>query len=240
MLIYGKNSVFERLKVNPKSIKKILMSQDFKFPNLEKLIKINQIPTQRLSKINLSKIKPSTNLQGIVAYVEEFCYTPFEKILIKAKEKGSVILFLDRITDPQNLGAIIRICACFGNFSIVIPEYKACPITETVLNVAKGGENYVEVAKVVNLCNSILEAKRQGFWIAGAIANKNEENISKISFPFPLGIVLGSEGEGIRYGIDKHLDIKFHIYTSGADLSLNVTSACSIICYEISRQWKKY
>ncbi|MCK4462978.1 MAG: RNA methyltransferase, partial [Candidatus Omnitrophica bacterium] len=135
--------------------------------------------------------------------------------------------------------AIIRTLACFGGFAIVIPQFNACGVTEAVLHVASGGENYISVSVVPNLSNAIMQIKKCGCWIVGAEASSDASSMDATSFPFPLGLVLGSEGEGIRYGIQKHLDLKVRIPMKGAGLSFNVGIACAIFCYEISKQKNK-
>jgi len=236
MLLYGKNSILERLETNPQTIKKILLQDNFDAAGINGLIKKNNIPVERLSSRELTRIKPAKDLQGIVAKVEQFQYAAFNDLLAQGARKQLNLIFLDRINDPQNLGVIIRTAACFSGFAVVIPKFSACGVTEAVLHVASGGENYVPVALVSNLCNSIIKAKKKGYWIVGAVINDQAESISKVSFPFPLGIVLGSEGGGIRYGLEKQLDIKTYIPMSGAKLSFNVAVACAMFCYEISRQ----
>jgi len=238
VILYGKNSVRERLKANPASIKKVFLQDSFAAPDIESLIKKNRIPLERLSQGNLSRIKPVKGLQGIAARVNKFEYAPFSNLLSLAPEARLTFVFLDRINDPQNLGSIIRILACFGGFGVVIPKFEACEVTEAVLHVASGGENYVPVAKVPNLSNAIITAKSRKYWIAGAIISDDAENINKISLPFPLGLVLGSEGKGIRHGLKKHLDIKACISMDGANLSFNVSTACAIFSHEISKQRK--
>ena len=101
---------------------------------------------------------------------------------------------------------------------------------------ASGGENYIPVSMVTNLSSAIISAKESGYWIAGAVMSDDAKDINTIPFPSPLGIVMGSEGEGVRYGIDKHLDIKARIPMKGAQLSFNVAMACAIMCYEITKQ----
>jgi 23S rRNA (guanosine2251-2'-O)-methyltransferase len=233
MFLYGKNSVSERLKNNPESIKKIFLQDNFSAPDIEKLIRTKQIPVKSTSKKGLYRIKPAESLQGIVAEVDQFKYSHIEDIL--NQEPQVSFIFLDRIFDPQNLGAIIRTAACFGGFAVVIPKHKACQITEAVLHVASGGENFVPIAAPANLTNTILAVKKSGFWLVGAFLSGGED-IRKASLPFPLGILLGSEGSGIRYGLEKHVDIKVNIPMSGAPLSFNVTSACAVLAYEVSRQ----
>jgi len=231
MVLYGRNSVLERLKTNPQSIRKIFLQDDFSVPEIEKLIRAKNIPVERLSAKDLARVKPTKDLQGITARVDKFKYVSFEDLL----EKQLTLIFLDRINDPHNLGAIMRSAACFGGFGVVIPKFQACEVTEAVLHVASGGENYVPVAMVSNISNTIIAAKKSGYWIMGAMVSSDAEDIHKVSLLFPLGIVFGSEGEGIRYGIQKHLDLKARIPMRGAQLSFNVAMACAIFCHEIAK-----
>ena len=152
--------------------------------------------------------------------------------------KNLSFIFLDRIFDPQNLGAIIRTTACFGGFVIVIPKHKACQITEAVLRVASGGENHTPIVLVSNLTNALLEAKKNGFWVVGAVIDEGQD-MRQAKLPFPLCFVLGSEGPGIRYGLQKHLDVKVNIPMEGARLSLNVGAATAVFCYEIAKAKEK-
>ncbi|MCF7908501.1 MAG: 23S rRNA (guanosine(2251)-2'-O)-methyltransferase RlmB [Candidatus Omnitrophica bacterium] len=233
--LYGKNSVAERLKANPQSIKKIFLKSNFTEPAIEKLIKLRKIPSERIVQHRLDKIKPQALLGGIIAEIADFEYAYLEDLIKKPKDQRPSFIFLDRIFDPQNLGAIIRTAACFGNFSVVIPKHKACEVTETVLHVACGGENYVPIVMVSNLRNGLLQLKDEGYWAVGAAA-EGGENITKASLPDPICLVLGSEGSGIRYGLTKHLDKVINIPMQGVALSFNVTAACAILCYEVQRQ----
>ena len=235
MFLYGKNSVHERLKANPQSIKKIFLEENFSASHIESLIKSAHVLTKRVSKKELYRIKRADPLQGIVAEVEGFRYADFNDLLNRPKREQLSFIFLDRVFDPQNLGAIIRTTACFGRFAVGIPKHEACGVTETVLHVASGGENFTPVVIVSNLTKAILAAKECGFWVAGTITDGGED-INKVNLPFPLCFVLGSEGGGIRYGIRKHLDIKVHIPMKGAPLSFNVAISSAIFCQQISRQ----
>jgi len=234
MYLYGKNSVVERIKANPKTIHAVFLESDFKDPAIETLIASKNIPSKRISGDKLLKLKPAQHLQGIVAEVDNFNYNDFDGLL----DSSNVLIFLDRIYDPQNLGAIIRNTACFGGFSIIIPKHNACEVTETVLHVAQGAENYTNIALVSNISNAIIKAKKRGFWIMGAVLDAQAKDLGTIDIPFPLGVVFGSEGEGVRYGVDKQVDIKAKIPMHGANLSYNVSMAVAIFCYEINKQRK--
>ena len=238
MYLYGKNSILERLKVNPKSIECVYIKKDFKDHNLLDAVKASGVQHKNVTEKELEKIKRADRLQGIVALVEDFKYTSFEKLIYDPPSKDFSFIFIDSLNDPHNLGSIIRIAACFGNFGIVIPKHKSCQVNDTVMHVASGGENYVPVSMVTNMTTSLLEAKKENFWIVGTIVEGGED-VSKVSLPFPLCLVLGSEGTGIRYGIKKHLDLMVKLPMKGAKLSFNVAMASAIFCHEIARQRSK-
>jgi 23S rRNA (guanosine2251-2'-O)-methyltransferase len=235
MYLYGKNSVYERLKYDPKSIRRVLMQKNFNSPHITSIIKSFNIPVNHVTEKELNRIKRADRLQGIVAETGRFIYTPFEKLIKPSESEKRSLIFLDGINDPHNLGSIIRITACFGGFAVVIPEHSACEVNETVIHVASGGENFTPVSRVTNLSNALREAKKEGYWAAGAVVEGGDD-INRTSLPFPLCLVLGSEGKGIRYGVQKQLDLKVTLPMEGAPLSFNVAMSCAILSYEISRQ----
>jgi 23S rRNA (guanosine2251-2'-O)-methyltransferase len=188
-----------------------------------------------VSEEQLLRIKRADRLQGIVAEVKKYVYTPFKDLLQTSPEMHRSLLFLDSLNDPHNLGSIMRIAACFGNFALVIPERGACEVTDAVIHVASGGENFVPLSRVTNLSTSLIKAKEAGYWAVGTVV-EGGENIYDASLPFPLCLVLGAEGKGIRYGMEKHLDMKISLPMKGAPLSLNVAMACAIFAHEITKQ----
>jgi len=238
MYLYGKNSVLERLKADPKSIKKVFLERDFDSPHILSAIKEAGVSVVHVSEKELNRIKRADRLQGIVALVEKFSYTPFEDLLYNKVDKKRSFIFLDSINDPHNLGAIIRIAACFGNFAVVIHRHGSCEVNDTVMHVASGGENFIPVSMVSNIPNALFKAKESGYWIVGTVVEEGED-INKVNLPFPICLVLGSEGKGIRHGIKKHLELKVSLPMRGAGLSFNVAMACAIFCHEISRQMTK-
>ncbi|UCH84240.1 MAG: 23S rRNA (guanosine(2251)-2'-O)-methyltransferase RlmB [Candidatus Latescibacterota bacterium] len=236
MYLYGRNSVLERIQTRPETIRQIYLREELSLPRLEKAIDRAAIRCERIDASSLDKMRPQKDLQGVVAKVDKFAYTPSDQLIDTALQEARTILFLDRVNDPHNLGVIIRLSACFGGFSLIIPTREACQVNETVLHVASGGENYVPIASVNNLAPAIDEAKKLGYWIVGAVVDEDAEDIAKVSLPFPLGVVMGSEGTGIRKGLQKRLDIRAYIPMGGAPLSFNVSMACAIFCHEIAKQ----
>lgn len=235
MYLYGKNSVFERLKANPDGIRKIFIQENFDASSIVDIIESRDIPLIRVTERELIRIKRADRLQGIVAEVNKFVYTPLEKLLHSSRYQGISLIFLDGINDPHNLGSIIRITACFGGFAIVIPQHGACEVNETVIHVASGGENFIPVSMVTNLSTALRDAKKAGYWAVGAVVEGGED-VNRVKLPFPICLVLGSEGKGLRYGILKQLDMKVSLPMRGAPLSFNVAMACAIFSHEITKQ----
>ncbi len=236
MKLYGKNSVLERLKTNPRSIRKIYIQQDHKDASyIRKKAKKWGIAVFAAPKSKIQKVARSVNAQGVVVEVEDFPYIPYDELLESALKKKKSLLFLDGLNDPQNLGGIIRSLACFGSFSIVLPTHKSVGVTEAVLRVACGGDNYVPVARVSNLAQAIGAAKAAGFWIAGAVVTGGRDP-REVKLPFPFALVLGSEHKGIRDVIQKKVDLTLTIPMAQSRMSLNVAQAAALFCCEITRQ----
>lgn len=235
MKLYGKNSIAERLKADPKSIKKIFFQKGEGLRQIEDICRQRRIPVDYLSKNEFDKKAQAVRTQGVIAEVTEFKYAYLEDILRLEKEKLPTLLFLDNLNDPQNLGSILRTAACFGGFGVVLPRHDSVEVTEAVLRVAQGGENYVPVVKAVNLSLAIEKAKKAGYWIAGAVL-EGAENLADAKLNFPLAIVIGSEGKGIRPGLAGHLDMRLTLPMAGAELSFNAAVAAALFCYEAARQ----
>ena len=235
MYLYGKNSVLERLKINPGSIRQVFIQDNFKNTEIIKVVKSENISLKTVSERDLLRIKRADRLQGIVAEIDMFPYTPFDELLNKEDGKKLNLIFLDGLNDPHNLGSIMRTAACFGGFALIIPEHGSCEVNDTVVHVASGGENYVPIVMVTNLSAALIKAKKAGYWAVGTIVSEGED-INTTSLPFPMCLVLGTEGRGIRYGVQKHLDLKITLPMKGAQLSLNVAMAFAIFAQEITRQ----
>jgi len=187
----------------------------------------------------MMKLGRSLNTQGLMMEVHDFAYVPYDDMLEGAVEAGLTLVFCDELTDPQNMGAIVRSLGCLGRFALILPTHDSVHITESVLRVACGGENYVQVSKVNNLSHAIQKAREKGFWIAGSVV-KDGEDAREVKLPFPLALVVGAEDKGIRDVIQKKLDLKLTIPMAHARMSLNAAHAVSMFCFEISKQRPAY
>jgi 23S rRNA (guanosine2251-2'-O)-methyltransferase len=235
MMLYGRNPVLERIRANPATIKKLYLQKRANLSAIVREAKKENISFFSLDKKDMRKLTGDIHSQGVAAEVSDYSYSPFDKLLRETLDKGILMVFLDGITDPQNLGAIIRTLACLGGYSLVIPGFKAAGINETVLRVASGGENYIEISRVANIATSIEKARRLGIRITGADV-RSSRSIYDLIISTPLALVIGSEGKGIRPGVSKKLDTDFFIPMKGAGLSFNAAISAAIITSEFSRK----
>ena len=234
MRLYGKRPVAERLRAAPRTIRSLVIQQDTDAAEIVKAAQAAGITFLSKSKAEFARLAPEAHTQGILAEVEEFRYAQIEDLVQGVGDRPTLFL-LDRVTDPQNLGAILRALACFGRFAVVLPKHDSAEVTETVLRVACGGENHVPVARVTNLVQAAEKAKEAGYWLAGAAASGGAPLYSA-DWPEPLAVVLGSEGSGIRPGLEKHLELTLSLPMPGATLSFNVATAAALFAYEITRR----
>lgn len=233
--LYGKHPVLERIKARPGTIKKLYLQKQTDLSEIVVACKSSGLRFDSVEKNDFSRKYGDLHTQGVVAEVGEFEYTPFAEVLSDCVKNAAIPVFLDGITDPQNLGSIIRNLACLGGFSLVLPEHDSAGVNETVLRVAAGGENYLKIAKVTNIATALKKVKDMGILITGADTEKALD-LTKTDVPLPLAVVVGSEGKGIRPGVRKQLDLALTIPMDGAPLSYNAAVATVLFCYEIRRK----
>lgn len=235
MRIYGKNTVIERLRANPQSFRKIHIEHGFTDASeIYKRAKKHNIPVMVVQSSRMDRIARNKNMQGIVADVCDFEYADYDDLLKQCIEKNRCPVFLDSLQDPQNLGAIIRSLGCLGRFAIIIPTHDSASVTETVLKIACGGENYVPIALVANINKALRKAKDADFWIVGSVV-EGGTNMDEFQWPHPIALVVGSERGGIRDVILKNLDFQISVPMYVDTMSLNAAAAATVICYEIAR-----
>lgn len=241
MKIEGRNAVREAL-LSGTTIEKIMASNSSKdkvFNDIIALAKQNHVKLQFVSNDVLDRDSVTKKHQGLIAIVEEFKYCDVDDILSADKENGKepFILILDGVEDPHNLGSIIRVCECLGVSGVVIPKNRACGINETVIKTSAGATNYVKVAKVTNLNDTIKYLQNNGVWVYACELGGQE--ISKTNLTGPIAIVMGSEGFGVSALTKKLCDGIFTIDMVGKVNSLNVSVATGIALYESFKQRNK-
>ncbi|HQY22080.1 MAG TPA: 23S rRNA (guanosine(2251)-2'-O)-methyltransferase RlmB [Ignavibacteria bacterium] len=244
MLVIGKNPVLETLKSNPDAFNKIVLLKKLKPENKLKSIvtiaekeKINVVYLNYtdFKKFFDNKSKDEGVDQGVIGFIKDYQYVPIRE-MVEANKKitNPLILVLDSITDPHNLGAIARSAVCLGADGIVIPRHNAAEVNHTVLKTSSGAVNYISIAKETNLSNTLLFLKNNGYWIAGTDLNSSK-SIFETDLKLPLALVIGSEGSGIRKNLLDKCDLKIRIPMAGKIDSLNASVSAGVFLYVIFR-----
>ena len=175
--------------------------------------------------------------QGIIAQAAAHEYATIDDILGEAASRGQapLIVICDELSDPHNLGAIMRSAECAGAHGVIIPKRRSVGLTATVAKASAGAVEYMKVARVANINNAIRELKEKGVWIYGA-AGEGSEAMYRADLTGPAAIIIGNEGDGISQLVRKNCDMLVHIPMSGRISSLNASAAASILLYEAVRQ----
>lgn len=223
-IIFGKNSFIEAL--NNKRIKKAYLLNNSSFI---KQLDREKIKYEIVTKAKLDGLTRNGNHQGLVAEVYEYKTYEVEEML---KEKDGLIIVLDGLKDPHNLGAIIRTCECAGVDGIIYKKHNSVHLNDTVAKVASGALEYVKVAEVTNLVNTLKKLKEHNYWIVGTDGSA-KDLYDKIDYNMNTVIVIGSEGEGISRLVKEECDFMVKMPMKGKINSLNASVAAGIMIYNV-------
>jgi 23S rRNA (guanosine2251-2'-O)-methyltransferase len=239
-VIYGINPVLEILRSEGGDIRKIIIAEGRRGEDVKRIIErasARGVQVEILRRELLDRQAGTAAHQGVLCLCGEFAYKSLEQIVANRHPAfaGSLVLLLDGIEDPQNLGSLIRTAHCFGANGVVIPRDRAAAVTPAVIKASAGAAGYAPVARVVNITQAIEFLKENGFWIYGTDAGA-DKGLGSLRFEGDIGLVMGSEGKGIRPLVRKHCDVLLSIPLFGRVDSLNVSVAAGILLHEIRRQ----
>ena len=218
--VFGKNSFFEALN-NKRIIKAYVLN--------DREIKDKGIKYQICDRKMLDKLSKSGNHQGYVAEVKEFKMARVEDMI---KENNGLIVMLDGIQDVHNLGAIIRTCECAGVDGVIYKSHNAVKVNDTVAKVASGALEYMKVAEVTNLVNTIKDLKKKGYWIVGS-AGDAKQFYTDLKYDMNIVLVIGAEGKGMSRLVKEECDFIVKLPMYGKVTSLNASVAAGILIYNI-------
>jgi 23S rRNA (guanosine2251-2'-O)-methyltransferase len=232
MIVYGLNPVREAIRAHPKKIRFVAITNEgrAKLKQVTREAEAAGIPVREITPHQLQRMVGRGVHNGVAAEVAEAAYADFDEIA----ETAEVVLILDGIQDPQNLGAIIRVADCFGIGGVVLPEHDSAGVTAAAAKASAGAVEWVPITQVTNLSRAIETLQKNGFWVYGATADGDPA--ASIDLRGKVAIVMGSEGEGIRRNVLEHCDRKISIPMRGHVDSLNVAAATAVLCYELDRQ----
>lgn len=236
-LIYGLLPVLEALRANPRRIDRIVVAEgarEHRLREINDLARVNGIRVERLPRENFNRLVGDVNHQGVFAHAASADYVSPDEILDDAGEIPLLVL-LDGVEDPRNLGAVLRTAECAGVDGVLIPERRAVGLTETVAKSAAGATEYVKVAKVQNLNRLIDHLKERNIWVVGT-SGEAAKDYTEWDWRLPTALVLGSEGSGLHRLVAEKCDILVKIPMHGKIESLNVSVAAGVILFEARRQ----
>jgi len=230
------NPVLEILRVSPKRVSKIILQKDLKKSPLKKILSIareENIPVILTPKKKMDR--ENSRHQGVIAVISSKEYASLDSILNGSEL--TFLLLLDQIKDPQNLGAIVRTAEGAGVDAIILPERHSVGLTSTVFTVSAGALEHVNITRVKNLAQTMDELRKRGIWLIGA-EGEGKKLWYEFDYNVPVGLVMGSEGKGLRRIIKEKCDEILSIPLGGKIQSLNVASAASVFLFEVVRQRK--
>ncbi|MEG0265777.1 MAG: 23S rRNA (guanosine(2251)-2'-O)-methyltransferase RlmB [Erysipelotrichaceae bacterium] len=236
--VYGKNVVRQILN-DGKKIYEVLMLDQSNDLQLKKDIEDAGIKITPMSRKKMDALFPGALHQGIAVKIDEYkTYTIEEIVTDIPKDKLPLLVMLDGLEDPHNLGAILRTCDAVGVDGVIIGKHRSVSLTSTVAKVSTGAIDTVKVAMVTNLAQTLKQLKNLGYWVAAADMGDSID-YRKGRYDSPLVLVVGSEGFGVSPLVKKNSDFSIHLPMEGTITSLNASVACGIILYEIYNQRHK-
>ncbi len=236
--IEGRNAVIEAYR-GGKPIDRLYIledCQDGPIVTIKREAKKHDTPIKFVSRERLDQMSETGRHQGVIAAASAYEYVRVEDILQRAREKGEppFLFLLDNIEDPHNLGAIIRTANLAGAHGVVIPKNRAVGLTATVARTSAGALNYTPVARVTNLARTMEELKKEGLWFV--CGDMGGTVMYQLNLKGPIGLVIGSEGEGVGRLVKEKCDMAAAIPMKGDIDSLNASVAAGVLAYEIVRQ----
>ena len=242
-LIYGVNAVLEALRAGTRQIETITILESARPDRLKQLLDVARqkgVPVHRVPRLDLDRTLGELRHQGVVARVAAARYADADDLLdtLEAKigtDDPPLVLGLDAIEDPRNMGSILRTAECTGVHGVFIAERRAVGLTGVVAKVAAGALEYVPVARVTNLVRLIEQLKARNIWVVGA-AGEARQSYTEWDWKLPAAIFLGNEGSGLHRLVREHCDTLVRIPMFGRLDSLNVSVAAGVLLYEAQRQ----
>lgn len=236
--IYGINSVTEALKARGRAFEWVGMAKERHDIRLQRLIEDCRrlsVPVRFLQRTELDHMAGNAAHQGVVAVTSAKQYNDLADVIAAKRDNYSLIVVLDGVEDPHNLGAILRTADAAGANGVVIPERRAATVTGTVTKASAGASEHLPIAKVTNIARSIEELKENNIWTVG-LDERGAKTYDSLDYKMDCALVLGGEGKGLHDLVKRKCDFLVSIPMLGKVPSLNVSVAAAVVLYEIVRQ----
>ncbi|HZX41681.1 MAG TPA: 23S rRNA (guanosine(2251)-2'-O)-methyltransferase RlmB [Myxococcaceae bacterium] len=239
--VHGIHPVLEALRAHPGDVERVYVLDGSVAPRAAAEIlsraREARVKVERLSRERLAAMVEGGVHQGVAARLREFAYASLEEVLARAAASGRppLVVVLDGLQDPHNLGAVIRSADALGVHGVVLPRDRSVGVTATVARASAGAVEHVPVARVTNLSRALEVLKTSGLWVAAADP-EGDQALWDARLEGPLAVVVGAEGGGVRPGVLKHCDLRLRIPMAGQVGSLNASVSAALVLYEVARQ----
>ncbi len=230
-IVYGRNPVREALR-GPRNVRRVWVHGRVQDEDWLKEAASSGVDVRSDSLTKIETCAGSDAHQGVVAEVDPYNYFSAETLL---DGPDSIVVALDQVQDPQNLGAIARVAECAGVSGLIVPERRSASVTPAVCSASSGAVEHLKIARVVNMANFLIGAKKRECWVHGA-ASEGDVTYTDVDLTGPLVLVFGSEGKGLRPRVAASCDSLISIPIAGAIGSLNVSATAAILLFEAARQ----
>jgi 23S rRNA (guanosine2251-2'-O)-methyltransferase len=236
--IYGINAVTEALKAQKRSFEWVAMAKERHDIRLQRLIEDCRkagVPVKYLTRVELDRMAGTAAHQGVVAVTSAKQYSDLDDVVGGKRGQYTLVVVLDGVEDPHNLGAILRTADAAGADGVVIPERRAASVTGTVTKASAGASEHLPIAKVTNISRTVEELKERNVWTVG-LDERSKKTYDELDYKMDCALVLGSEGKGLHDLVKRKCDFLVSIPMLGKVPSLNVSVAAAVVLYEIVRQ----
>ncbi|MBX0331058.1 23S rRNA (guanosine(2251)-2'-O)-methyltransferase RlmB [Oscillochloris sp. ZM17-4] len=243
-LLYGRNAVREALRARRRTMRRLVISTGVQETGvIAEIIKLAEqagVPAQRVERQLLDKQLRDANHQGVMLESDGYPYVELDDCMALAAERGEspLLLLLDHLQDPQNIGTLLRTAEVVGIHGVAMPGRRAAEITPAVVNASSGATEHLKIVLVGNLAQTIATLQKQGVWVVGLEDDEQAQDLDSADLNMPLALVVGAEGAGLARLIRERCDFLVRLPMAGQIASLNASVAGSIALYNAWRQRK--
>lgn len=240
-LLYGRNAVREALRAQRRTFQRLLVSSGAQESGtLGEVVRLAEkagVPIEKLDRHELDRRLRDANHQGVALECGDYPYVDIEDCLALANERDepALVLMLDHLQDPQNIGTLLRTAEVVGVHGVVLPGRRAAEVTPAVVNASSGATEHLRIAVVSNLVQSIAEVQRAGLWVVGVEDDEHARHYDQADLDLPLALVIGAEGTGLARLTRERCDFLIRLPMRGQIASLNAAVAGSIVLYHAWR-----
>lgn len=244
-ILYGRNAVQEALRAGRRTFRRLLVSAGAQetgtLGDVVRLAERMQVPVERIDRHDLDRQLRQVNHQGVALECGDYPYVEIEDILALADERNepALLLMLDHLQDPQNVGTLLRTAEAVGVHGVVLPGRRAAEVTPAVVNASSGATEHLHITVVTNLAQAIKEVQRAGVWVVGVEDDERAQLYDEADLDIPLALVLGAEGTGLARLTRERCDLLVRLPMYGRIESLNVAVAGSVVLYHARNLRKK-